>query len=451
MAICFAACLLLFFGALATVLSSKQAEDTGDDGTESEAYYPTAPAGNIPQLTPSSAGGEASSGDGATPGVTRVTRKPLPLRPLVCSYKLDMNKDYPYPPDGLCDFLFHTFGVLPEGFNYNEYEEVTDDDRALFDKFKDEAMKSKITLFGIDIYDHFENNSILTLNTDEGKAALRGLWDYKIVHYACLDFFIFALGDHFAMKIGMLAKILMELRDEYRSLHETENSFFFLGIGAANENRDERQVTVLRYAMSIMLPDAVLYRTTRTNSYDYASECTFVPPSQWSESEESVQMTFSAAFRMRKLSTWPSSVVQMMSFSPGITYMDGGDPLVFNSKCDGYTLKPASFRCSPDNGARDAPFMKSPDGMDVYRLGNISYMSQLGHFFAGYDTPESMKRKMCKSVVEHNFSGGWTVLHMEYSIVDGKGCNDTNYQGNYQMVQALRDLMKINFTANDCP
>ncbi|XP_064462948.1 uncharacterized protein LOC135373811 isoform X2 [Ornithodoros turicata] len=365
MAICFAACLLLFFGALATVLSSKQAEDTGDDGTESEAYYPTAPAGNIPQLTPSSAGGEASSGDGATPGVTRVTRKPLPLRPLVCSYKLDMNKDYPYPPDGLCDFLFHTFGVLPEGFNYNEYEEVTDDDRALFDKFKDEAMKSKITLFGIDIYDHFENNSILTLNTDEGKAALRGLWDYKIVHYACLDFFIFALGDHFAMKIGMLAK--------------------------------------------------------------------------------------SAAFRMRKLSTWPSSVVQMMSFSPGITYMDGGDPLVFNSKCDGYTLKPASFRCSPDNGARDAPFMKSPDGMDVYRLGNISYMSQLGHFFAGYDTPESMKRKMCKSVVEHNFSGGWTVLHMEYSIVDGKGCNDTNYQGNYQMVQALRDLMKINFTANDCP
>ncbi|XP_064475944.1 uncharacterized protein LOC135389843 isoform X2 [Ornithodoros turicata] len=381
--------------------------------------------------------------------------KSLPHKPLLCSYKLDMKADYPYPPDGLCDFLFHTFGVLPQGFNYKQYTDIDDDDRILFDKFKEQAMKSKITSFGIDIYDHFENATIITLNTDEGKAALRELWDYKIVHYAVLDYIVYAAGAHFAMKISMLAKILMGLRDEYRSLHETENSFFFLGIGSISENTHKEQAEVLKYAMSHMLPDAVLYRATRTDYMAYHS-CTFSPPTQWSAASTTTQMSYDGAFKTRSLSTWPSSVAQMMSFSPAIAYMSSEDNFGFNKDCDTYYLKPASFRCSPDNNAINGSLQKSPDGMDVYCL--YTYYDEDDedehdplYSFAGYDTPESMKRKMCKTVVEHKFTGGWTMLHMEYSIVDGKGCNDTGYEGNYQMVQVLRDLMKINFTANDCP
>ncbi|XP_064475945.1 uncharacterized protein LOC135389843 isoform X3 [Ornithodoros turicata] len=400
MVICCAACLLLCFGALATVLSLKKAGDAGDDSTESDHYYYPVSGGASIQSTPPPA-------DGVTPSVpttAKVTRKSLPHKPLLCSYKLDMKADYPYPPDGLCDFLFHTFGVLPQGFNYKQYTDIDDDDRILFDKFKEQAMKSKITSFGIDIYDHFENATIITLNTDEGKAALRELWDYKIVHYAVLDYIVYAAGAHFAMKISMLAKILMGLRDEYRSLHETENSFFFLGIGSISENTHKEQAEVLKYAMSHMLPDAVLYRATRTDYMAYHS-CTFSPPTQWSAASTTTQM---------------------------------------------------SYRCSPDNNAINGSLQKSPDGMDVYCL--YTYYDEDDedehdplYSFAGYDTPESMKRKMCKTVVEHKFTGGWTMLHMEYSIVDGKGCNDTGYEGNYQMVQVLRDLMKINFTANDCP
>ncbi|XP_064465064.1 uncharacterized protein LOC135376477 isoform X3 [Ornithodoros turicata] len=395
MVICFAACLLLFFGALATILSSKKAGDADDDSTETDRYYFPVPGGASVQST-------LPSADDVTPRVptTKVTRKPLSQRPLLCSYKRDMKPDYPYPPDGLCDFLFHTFGVLPEGFNYNEYEEITDDDKALLAKFKEEAMKSKTTEFGIDMYDHFENATIITLSTDEGKAAVKALWGYKIVHYAVLDYIVYARGDHFVMKISMLAKLLLDLRDEFRSLHEAANSFFFLGIGSISEDTYDDQAGILKYAMSHILPDAVLYRTARTDCIAY-HDCTFSPPALWDPGNTTTQM---------------------------------------------------SFKCSEENKAANGSVITTaPNGMDVYRLTVEDEDSTPLYSFAGYDTPESMKRKMCKTVVEHKFTGGWAMLDMEYSIVDGEGCNDTDYQGNYQMVQALSDLMKINFTAKDCP
>ncbi|XP_064468760.1 uncharacterized protein LOC135383059 [Ornithodoros turicata] len=134
---------------VSSVSTGQPEEDTGDDGTESEAYYTSAPDGRIRQPTPSSAGG-------ATPGVTtttKVIRKALPFRPLLCSYKLAMKIGYPFPPDGLCDFVFHTFGVLPDGLNYKQTYNVADTDRAILDQFKKAAAKSKLTSFGIEIYD----------------------------------------------------------------------------------------------------------------------------------------------------------------------------------------------------------------------------------------------------------------------------------------------------------
>ncbi|XP_064465063.1 uncharacterized protein LOC135376477 isoform X2 [Ornithodoros turicata] len=389
MVICFAACLLLFFGALATILSSKKAGDADDDSTETDRYYFPVPGGASVQST-------LPSADDVTPRVptTKVTRKPLSQRPLLCSYKRDMKPDYPYPPDGLCDFLFHTFGVLPEGFNYNEYEEITDDDKALLAKFKEEAMKSKTTEFGIDMYDHFENATIITLSTDEGKAAVKALWGYKIVHYAVLDYIVYARGDHFVMKISMLAKLLLDLRDEFRSLHEAANSFFFLGIGSISEDTYDDQAGILKYAMSHILPDAVLYRTARTDCIAY-HDCTFSPPALWDPGNTTTQMSFDGAFRMRSWSTWPSSVVQMISFSPAIAYMEDEEHFKFNKRCDTYYLKPASFKCSEENKAANGSVITTaPNGMDVYRLTVEDEDSTPLYSFAGYDTPESMKRKL---------------------------------------------------------
>ncbi|XP_064472884.1 uncharacterized protein LOC135387716 [Ornithodoros turicata] len=498
LAICCAACLLLFFGALATVLSSQKSEDTGDDGTESEAYYPTVPDGKIRQPTPSSADGEAASGD----ATTKATRKPLPRRPLVCSYKLDMKPQYPYPPDGLCDFLFHTFGLLEEGFNYNDYYNIYDDDRAVLERFKEEGAKSKITLFGIDMYDHYDNMTRRAIPTKEGKDALRGLWDFKIVHYAILDYVIYSAGEGTVRSIVEIAQVLLELRDEYKSLHETENSFFFLGVGPLPDSFEgglDRSEIVYTYLMSHLVPDAVLYRTTRTD-YDDSTECNIVAPSMWSRDNTSagLQMSFEATLMLRRLSTlWPSSLVQLMSFSPALACTTVYGEAPYGSTCANYELKPASFKCDPANLARNAVLQTSPDKMDVYRTAPMS--DGLGTYvFVAYDTPETMKRKlilefdvrfrksfdqatvemtnilaafsamkekesptfvdvdivpeeMCKCATKHSFTGGWAMLHMEFSIVDGKGCGDLSYTGNYQELQALRDFMKLNFTAKDCP
>ncbi|XP_064479629.1 uncharacterized protein LOC135392893 [Ornithodoros turicata] len=125
-----------------------------------------------------------------------------------------MKPEYPYPPDGLCDFLFHTFGLLEDGFNYNDYYNIYDDDRAVLEKFKEEGAKSKITSFGIDIYDHFENMTRPTLNTKKGKDALRELWDFKIVHYAILDYIIFSAGGNFSVSVAKIAKCDTETQRE---------------------------------------------------------------------------------------------------------------------------------------------------------------------------------------------------------------------------------------------
>ncbi|XP_064468203.1 uncharacterized protein LOC135378947 isoform X2 [Ornithodoros turicata] len=440
----------------ASSVSTRQTEeDAGDDTTENEVYYTSAPDGRIRQSTPSSADGATPFGTATPPVVTtttKVTRKPLQWRPLVCSYKLSMKIGYPFPPDGLCDYLFHTFGVLPEGLNYKEDYHVLDEDKALLDQFKKAAAKSKLTSFGIDIYDHYDNMTGLALSTNEGKDLLRGLWDSKIVHYAILDFIIYSAGEEFAHNIVKLAKILIGLGDEYESLHESESSFFFLGVAPfalAFQGELDYSMDPLNYVLSNLVPDAVLYRSTRTDYEKFEHyDCVFASPSMWSRlGEGNSQMSFEGALLLRRLSTWPSSVVQMMSFSPAMAYIEDDLEFKYAETCAEYGLKPASFKCDPQNLARTAPWKTSPDGMDVFRLGSEGEENQT---FVGYDSPESMKRKMCNLTVEHNFTGGWTMLHMEFSVVDGKGCGDLKYTGNYQTVQLLRDLMKLNFTSGDC-
>ncbi|XP_064468761.1 uncharacterized protein LOC135383060 [Ornithodoros turicata] len=200
--------------------------------------------------------------------------------------------------------------------------------------------------------------------------------------------------------------------------------------------------------MSNLVPDAVLYRSTRTD-FDEQSDCVYAAPSMWSRlGDGDTQMSFEGALLLRSLNTWPSSVVQMMSFSPAMAHVMEFGEFQYGDPCGHFLLKPASFKCDPENVVRNASWRTSPDGMDVYR---VALEDEDNQTFVAYDTPESMKRKMCNLTLEHNFTGGWTMLHMEFSVVDGKGCGDLNYTGNYQTVQLLRDLMKLNFTGKDCP
>ncbi|XP_064479036.1 uncharacterized protein LOC135392247 [Ornithodoros turicata] len=249
-------------------------------------------------------------------------------------------------------------------------------------------------------------------------------------------------------------KMLLELRDEYKSLHETENSFFFFGVAAGGgsfEGDGDKSEEVYRYVMSHVIPDAVLYRSSRTD-HDLEIECNYGPPSMWIKTNDSSPstMSFEAALMLRRMSIWPSTLVQMMSFSPAVAYItDSSSAFWYGHMCDGYYLKPASFKCAPENPIRDAVPTTSPNGMDIYRIG-ADPTNEAERRCVAYDDA-TMERKMCKTNLEHGFSGGWAMLHLEYSILDRKGCGDLNYTGNYQQVQLLRDLMKRNFTAKDCP
>lgn len=379
---------------------------------------------------------------------TTTTLKPaLPVKLLVCSAT-----SKPYPDDGICDFMLHRTETATGP--------LADPLVAAISGFASVATAMKKTQCGLEITETSISDTITQLGTTSGSTAMTKLWPQNVRSYAFFDADLSVkTTDTYVNQIINLLKEIYKLQASImRKGGAVPTVFGFLFLGAAPlymNSTDPSNIvkTTLERMISETKPDAVLFRTSYLRSYDNAPPtCRSTGPSIWNQATVPDQPTFVESLQLRRDVALPGNTSQMLSLMLTGRFVTYGSSLSTASVELGSSLvcvESGTWNGWPSLACPGGPQYKLHEQSKHYDPVRITHFGQTSlKSLTAYDDKDDIKKKMCKSKVEHGFDGGWVVFDVSADDTN-KYCNDMKYTDQFPFLHYVREYMDQDFKT--CP
>ncbi|XP_064487589.1 uncharacterized protein LOC135399787 [Ornithodoros turicata] len=369
----------------------------------------------------------------------------LPMRsiiptPLLCTVGRYARADTRYPEDGLCDFLFCPV-ALQANLQFSSFSDA-------FQGFRDQAAAAGKTKYGIDIKISEMDTTLARLQTEQGVAAFKKLWESNIRQHGVLYPVIFdgVNSSYVDMIIGLL-NTLRRLQVKFRTNEAAKPSYIFVGLGVVLRGKMESKNIKNNFTRIIreVKPNAILMRTHYVRKDDGDHNCRITGPAVWQGNFSARQPTFLDALRFLQRVTIPENTAVILSFTEAVRWYrwDSANESNFRlgERCvmDFHTdLVSKGAMCSDisDKGLAGAKKHRTTQ--------QVSLVHSHNSYGLVFDTKDTMRTKMCWTITTFGSNLGWAMFDLEFADTENI-CNDPAFTKGFALLRWMRHYIGTGF------
>ncbi|XP_064458592.1 uncharacterized protein LOC135368956 isoform X1 [Ornithodoros turicata] len=336
-------------------------------------------------------------------------------------------------PDHVCTFL--VLSTTDTIFN--------DCHHSSFQRLLSDAVAAANTIYGVSLKDASVTSSLHVLRTAQN--CFKHLWENSIRSFGTLEIMLRpGTTDQSLIDYISFMEELSELRKTYKAADE--KGYLFLGIAAIYETGGTDPTTTFKGHFDRLMetkPDILLFRTTDIRALPTHGQKFYTEgPSVWAHSE--IQANFHDALRLRASVTVPPGTRELLSVSVAafkLSYYfiyNGYDGIGARDVNVGSRVGLSTVLCR--GGDNYDAFHKEPEHQDKSR---IQYMRRAYSVksMVIHDTDWTLSIKICKSLKEHNFTGGFAVFDVELPQESKEMCDSNPHYKDLQTVKLIELLM----------